>query len=355
MLAHEITFFGLFILFIGGMLAIDLGVFNKGNHVVSFKEAGIWSAVWVTFAIVFFFIIKTHGDIVHGIENFADLQKVQEKYADHVPINSNNFEQSVQNYRDNMALEFITGYLLEYSLSVDNIFVILLIFTSFGVRTIYYKKVLFWGVLGAVIMRFIFIFVGAALIQRFDWILYIFGAFLVYTGGKMFFDKDDDEHIETHNHPVVKFASKYFSITPRYVKDHFFVKKAGRFLITPLFVVVLIIEFTDLLFAVDSVPAVFAVTEDPYVVFFSNIFAIMGLRSMFFFLSNILPMFQYLKTGLACLLTFIGAKMLLHHFLEEWGFKTEYSLFVIVGILGISIGASLLFPKKKTEATLKSH
>ena len=349
MFAHEITFFGFFLLFIGSMLAIDLGVFSKGNHVVTFKEAGIWSAVWVTIAIVFFFIIKTHGDIIHGISNFADLQAVQQKYADHLIITSGNFEGSLQNYRDNMALEFITGYLLEYSLSVDNIFVILLIFTSFGVRTIYYKKVLFWGVLGAVVMRFIFIFVGAALIQRFDWILYIFGVFLVYTGGKMFFDKDGVEHLETQNHPVVRFASKYFSITPRYVKDHFFVKKAGRFLITPLFVVVLIIEFTDLLFAVDSVPAVFAVTEDPYIVFFSNIFAIMGLRSMFFFLSNILPMFQYLKTGLAVLLVFIGTKMLFHTILEAWGFKTQYSLFVIVGILGVSVGASLLFPKKEKE------
>jgi tellurite resistance protein TerC len=348
---NEILFLSSFLTFIGVMLVLDLGVFSKKEHVVSFREASIWSLVWVTLALGFFFILKTHGDLIHGISSFADLKRVQDSYADHLPINPNDFEGSLQNYRDNMSLEFITGYLLEYSLSVDNIFVILLIFTSFSVRPKYFKTVLFWGVIGAVVMRFIFIFLGAALIHNFGWILYLFGAFLIYTGIRMYLERNNEEEIEPQHHPVVRFASKYFAITPRYVKDHFFVRKGTQFLITPLFVVVLIVEFTDLIFAVDSVPAVFAVTEDPYVVFFSNIFAIMGLRSMFFFLSNILHLFHYLKIGLSCLMVFIGGKMLAHDYLDMIGFETQYSLFVILGILGVSILASLLFPKKH-EAVL---
>lgn len=254
-----------------------------------------------------------------------------------------------------MSLEFITGYLLEYALSVDNIFVIILIFASFGVRPKYYKKVLFWGVLGAILMRFVFIFVGSALIQRFEWIIYLFGVLLVYQGGKIFFQGDEDETIDPAKHPVVKFASKYFSVFPRYVYEHFFVKKKGKWLVTPLFVVVLIVEFTDLIFAVDSVPAVFSVTKDPYVVFFSNIFAIMGLRSMFFFLSNIMGLFRFLKYGLGVLLVFIGGKMLAHVPLEEMGFKTVYSLYVILGILAVSILASVIFPEKEKVKEIASN
>ena len=200
-------------------------------------------------------------------------------------------------------------------------------------------------------MRFLFIFLGSALIQNEvigKWIFYIFGGFLLFSGAKMFFDGDDDEPMETDKHPIVKLASRYFSVFPRYVGDRFFIKKYGRIQITPLFVVLLIIEFTDLIFAVDSVPAVFGVTKDPYIVFFSNIFAILGLRSMFFFLSNIMHMFHYLKVGLAFLLIFIGGKMLVQEWLISIGFKNYYSLIVILLILGVSIGASLLFPQKET-------
>jgi tellurite resistance protein TerC len=249
-----------------------------------------------------------------------------------------------------MALEFITGYLIEYALSVDNIFIIILIFSSFKVKEQFYKKVLFWGILGAIVMRFSFIFLGSALMQEFEWILYIFGGFLTLTGIKMFFDRDEEDEIDSINHPVVKFASKYFNVYPRYVGSHFFVKKLGKTLITPLFVVLMIIEFTDLIFAVDSVPAVFAVTKDPFLVFFSNIFAILGLRSMFFFLSNIMHLFHYLKLGLAFLLIFIGLKMLGHHLLEEIGFKNAYSLYIILTILAGSVVASLVFPKKPHSA-----
>jgi len=288
---------------------------------------------------------------VHGMDNYAELETIKDKYAPHLELIPGNYAESVEIYRKNMSLEFITGYLLEYALSVDNIFVIILIFASFGVRPIYYKKVLFWGVLGAIIMRFIFIFLGSALMQRFEWIIYIFGLLLVYQGGKIFFEGGEDEKIDPSKHPVVRFTSRYLPVFPKYVREHFFVLKKGKWMLTPLFVVVLIIEFTDLIFAVDSVPAVFSVTKDPYVVFFSNIFAIMGLRSMFFFLSNIMGLFRFLKYGLGVLLVFIGGKMLFHTQLEAIGFETVYSLYVILGILAISILASVIIPEKKKELT----
>jgi tellurite resistance protein TerC len=354
MISNELLFFTAFLIFIVGMLMLDLGVFSKRNHIVSFREAAGWSAVWVMFALIFYLIIHTHGELVHGVKTYADLVSIQQKYAPHLVLIPGDFESSLQLYRSNMALEYITGYLVEYALSVDNIFVIIMIFTSFGVREKYYKKVLFWGILGAILMRFIFIFAAGSLIMKAGWVLYLFGAFLVFTGISMFINRDKDDTIEPNKHPVVKFASRYFAVTPRYVKDRFFVKKRGKFMLTPLFVVVLIIEFTDLIFAVDSVPAVFAVTTDPYVVFFSNIFAIMGLRSMFFFLANIMHLFHYLKVGLAVLLVFIGGKMLAHSYLKAIGFQTQYSLYIIIGILLISVVSSLIFPQKKAVEEAKA-
>jgi tellurite resistance protein TerC len=342
MLSSEFIFFAIFLL-------LDLGVFSKRSHIVSFKEAAGWSAVWVVFALVFYFIIKFNGHLIHGITGFDRLQDVAGRYAPQLQLIPGDFERSLALYLENLSFEFITGYVLEYALSVDNIFVIILIFTSFNVREKYYKKVLFWGIMGAIVMRFTFIFLGGALIQRAEWVLYLFGAFLIFTGIRMFLSRDGDEAIEPDKHPVVRFAARRFAVFPRYVGSHFFIKKGGKTMITPLFVVLLIIEFTDLIFAVDSVPAVFAVTKDPYIVFFSNIFAILGLRSMFFFLTNIMHLFHFLKTGLAALLLFIGAKMLAHHYLADIGFKTQYSLYVILGILAISVIASLLFPKKPAE------
>lgn len=197
-------------------------------------------------------------------------------------------------------------------------------------------------------MRFAFIFLGSTLINQFGWILYLFGAFLVYTGIMMFINRNADDEIDTQNHKVVKFASRYFSVYPRYVGNKFFIIRKGKRFVTPLFVVLLIIEFTDLIFAVDSIPAIFAITKDPYIVFFSNIFAILGLRSMFFLLVNVIHKFHYLKTGLSVLLVFIGVKMLGHHWLLLWGFKTNHSLFIILGILTVSVVASLIFPKKSS-------
>jgi tellurite resistance protein TerC len=355
MLSSELIFFGAFALFVMVVMLFDLGVFSKQtSHVVSFKEAGIWSAIWVLLSVAFYFFIQKYGYLIHGLSDMARLTSVRDVYAPHVQFLSNDFAPNLQIFQNNMALEYITGYLVEYSLSADNIFVFILILNSFGVHEKFYKKILVWGILGAIVLRFVFIFVGSALLQRFEWIIYIFGAFLVYTGLKLFFQKDEDESMDPSTHPAVRFASKYFNVYKRNITDHFFVfhKRYKKWYITPLFVVVIVIAFTDLVFAVDSIPAIFSITKDPYIVFFSNVFAIMGLRSMFFFLSSIMDKFHYLKLGLAVLLTFIGAKMILHHYLEAAGFKTIYSLYIIVGILAVSVIASLLFPLKKTQNIL---
>jgi len=328
------------------MLAIDLGLFNKKAHKVSLKEAAIMSFIWVSFAIGFYFLLLTNGEILHDITNFLQLQELTAKYLHNIALIPDNFEGSLILYKQNLALEFLTGYVIEYALSVDNIFVMVLIFSAFGVDEKYYHRVLFWGIIGAVLMRFLFIFLGATLINEFGWILYIFGAFLIYTGIGMFLSRDEEEKIDTENHKIVRFASKYFSVYPEYVGNKFFIRIDGKKMVTPLFIVLLIVEFTDLIFAVDSIPAIFAVTKDPYIVFFSNIFAILGLRSMFFLLVNVIHKFHYLKVGLAFLLVFIGIKMLAHHWLSAWGFTTMHSLFVILFILTASIVASLVFPKK---------
>lgn len=349
-MSSELLFIGGFLLFIILVLAVDLGLFSKKDHVVSLKQAAIMSLVMVLFAIGFYFLLIVEGQQLHGIQNYQQLAEIVKSHKHQITLIPGNFEESLKIYKQNLGIEFLTGYVIEYALSVDNIFVIVLIFSAFAVPEKYYHRVLFWGILGAIIMRFIFIFAGAALIQQFNWILYVFGAFLIFTGLRMFFSKEDDEQIDPQNHPVVKFASKYFSIHPHYEGRKFFHRVNGKKLLTPLFLVLLIVEFTDLIFAVDSIPAIFAVTKDAYIVFFSNIFAIMGLRSMFFLLVNIIHKFHYLKTGLAVLLTFIGIKMLAHDFLHFWGFTTEHSLIVIVLILTVSIVASLIFPKKGKAA-----
>lgn len=345
-MSNELLFSIGFLLFIVLILALDLGLFSRKEHVVSLKQAGTMSLIMVILAIGFYFILLTEGHQLHGIKDFAHLQDIVAKHQHKIKLIPDDFDGSLAIYRQNLGLEFLTGYVIEYALSVDNIFVIVLIFTAFAVEEKYYHRVLFWGILGAIIMRFIFIFIGAALIAKFAWILYVFGVFLVFTGVRMFFSKDEDDKIDPEKHPVVKWASKIFAIHPKYEGKNFFVKINHKTFVTPLFLVLLIVEFTDLLFAVDSIPAIFAVTKDPYIVFFSNIFAIMGLRSMFFLLVNIIHKFHYLKTGLAFLLAFIGVKMLGHDYLEKWGFTTEHSLIIILSILVISVVASLVFPKK---------
>jgi tellurite resistance protein TerC len=322
-----------------------MGVFSRKHDKVTFREASVWTLVWVGLSVCFYFFLLYRGDLLHGIRTQEDIVARIDR-AEH-PINIANltFDEALDVYRSNLALEYITGYLIEYSLSVDNIFVFILIFTAFGVDRRYYKRVLMYGIVGAVVLRLIFIFAGAALIHRFHWILYAFGFFLIYTGVNMFLKRNRERRIEAQNHPVVKFASRYFAVYPRYVRNHFFVRQRRKFYITPLFLVLLILEFSDVIFAVDSIPAIFSVTKDPYIVFFSNIFAILGLRSLFFLVMNFINLFHYLRIGLSVLLVFIGVKMLLDIF--HIVLPTPVSLIVIISILLVSMLASIIFPKKK--------
>lgn len=319
-------------------------VIDRKAHVVSIKEAGTWTGVWIGLALLFSVFLWFHGDMVHSIENMQDLQAVAARYAAHLKLDASDFEASLQQYRHYMTISYISGYLIEKTLSVDNLFVMMMIFTSFGVGKNEYQHVLNWGILGAIVLRFIFIFLGAAIISRFDWILLVFGALLVYSGIKMYVNRNKKEEINVEKHPLVKFLTKTGRMYPKFMGDKFFVREAGKWLLTPLFVTVLVIEFSDLIFAFDSIPAVFSVSLDPYVVFFSNIFAILGLRAMFFLLAAIADKFRYLKTGVCVLLVFIGVKMLIHKYFE---IDAIASLLFIIAVLIISIGASLIIPQKK--------
>lgn len=340
----EILFLGGFVVFIAAILVLDMLVIDRKAHVVSIKEAGTWTAIWIGLALLFSVFLWFHGDMVHGIENMQDLQAVAARYAAHLKLDASDFEASLQQYRHYMTISYISGYLIEKTLSVDNLFVMMMIFTSFGVGKNEYQHVLNWGILGAIVLRFIFIFLGAAIISRFDWILLVFGALLIYSGIKMYVNRNKKEEINVEKHPLVKFLTKTGKMYPKFMGDKFFVREAGKWLLTPLFVTVLVIEFSDLIFAFDSIPAVFSVSLDPYVVFFSNIFAILGLRAMFFLLAAIADKFRYLKTGVCVLLVFIGVKMLIHKYFE---IDAIASLLFIIAVLIISIGASLIIPQKK--------
>ncbi|MBZ1326131.1 TerC/Alx family metal homeostasis membrane protein [Aquirufa aurantiipilula] len=349
MFMSETLFFILFSVGVLAVMLVDLGVFKTGpQSEVTFREAGFWSGAWVILALLFYLFLRFNGGMIHGIHDVPSLQVVQELYAKQIQLGTGSYLDQLAVFQENMSLEYITGYLVEYSLSADNVFVFILIFNSFGVQKRYYKKILVWGVLGAIVLRLIFIFLGAALLQKFDWIIYLFGAFLVYTGISIIVKKESEEEMVPGHHPVVKILSKYFNVYKRNVIGRFFVRmKTGKWYITPIFVVVVVIAFTDILFAVDSIPAIFSISKDPYIVFFSNVFAVMGLRSLFFFLSNLMGLFRFLPMGLGVLLSFVGIKMLAHHYLEQIGFGTLASLGVIIGILTVSIVLSMLFPEKK--------
>lgn len=342
----EIIFFTGFLILIFTMLFIDLGIFSKKSHVIGFKEAIIWTSLWVLLATGFYFFLIYYGEMIHGVHNSGQLATKLREY-EHAFLLTGNWETDIQAYRTNLSLEFMTGYLIEYALSIDNIFVMIVIFGVFKVRERYFKQILFWGVLGAVVMRFLFIFIGASLLESFHWVMYAFGGVLLYTGIKMLYVDESDEEMDPVKHPVVRFLGKIVRVYPRYVGSHFVVRKSGLLYITPLFVALMVVEFTDVVFAFDSVPAIFSVTKDPFIVFFSNIFAIMGLRSLFFLLSNIMHLFHYLKFGLGILMLFIGLKMMFHNWLLSWGLTTESSLYIILGILGLSILASIIFPHPK--------
>ena len=303
-----------FNVFVLAMLALDLGVFHRQSHVVSFRESMAWTVVWIGLALVFNL----------GVWHYAGSQK---------------------------ALEFFTGYLIEKSLSVDNVFVFALLFSYFAVPPKYQHKVLFWGILGALVMRAVMIGLGSALITRFTWIVYVFGAFLILTGLKMILKREEEIHPERN--PVVRAFKRLMPVTSGYREDRFFVRENGVRHATPLFVVLLLVEVSDVIFAVDSIPAIFAVTTDPFIVYTSNVFAILGLRSLYFALAGVMDKFHYLKIGLGVVLTFVGTKMILAH--TAWKIDTIVSLGVIVAILGLSIVASLVWPKKAPAPAATPH
>jgi tellurite resistance protein TerC len=306
-----------FNIFVLAMLAIDLGVFHKEAHEVSIKEAAIWSAVWITLALTF----------NSGIYYFMGPQA---------------------------GLEFLTGYLIEKALSVDNIFVFVLVFSYFNVPARYQHRVLFWGILGALFMRGTMIGAGAYLIHQFHWIIYIFGGFLVFTGIRM--ATQTEHEIEPEANPVIRLVRRFMPVTSVYHGQSFFVKDTigsrVRTVATPLFVVLVLVETTDLIFAVDSIPAIFAVTRDPFLVYTSNVFAILGLRALYFLLAGVINKFHYLKLGLSVVLVFVGVKMLLT---DIFKIPISLSLGVIAAVLAVSIIGSLLFPKSAEAHSPVEH
>ena len=307
MMMTDLWMYGGFVLLILFFLALDLGLFNRTPHVVKLSEALGWTAVWFTLAMLFNgFVYYMRGPVA--------------------------------------AAEFFAGYLLEQSLSVDNIFVIILILRYFKVAPQYHHKVLFWGIIGALLMRGLMIGVGAFLIHQFSWIFYVFGGFLIFTGIKMAFSNEDAEDLEQN--VVVRYSRKWLRVTNEYHQDRFSITQNGMRYFTPLFLVLIVVEFTDLIFAVDSIPAIFAVTNDSFIVFTSNVFAVMGLRSLFFAVAGVMGLFHYLKYGLSVILTFIGVKMFIQHWYK---LPIEVALGVIVAVLAISILASVMFPQKATE------
>ena len=293
-----------FAVFIVLMLSLDLGLLNRKAHTIKYREAVTWSVIWITLAMGFAALVFWYQGTVRG-------------------------------------LEFLTGYLIELSLSVDNLFVFLLIFSYFKVPAKYQHRVLFWGVLGALVMRLTMIFVGGALIDRFHWIIYIFGAFLIYTGIKMF--KQEELDIQPEDNPVARVITRYVPISRHYEEEKFFTRVNGKLTGTLLLLVLIIVEFTDLVFAVDSIPAIFAITTDTFIVYTSNVFAILGLRSMYFLLAGVVEKFQYLRMGLAIVLTFIGVKMVgtFAFHIPIWA-----SLIFVAAVLLGSVAASLLWPKE---------
>ena len=315
----SISFWIAFIVFVIVMLTLDLFVFHKKNTVVKVKEALLWSLFWISLAAAF------------NVGVYFMLGKVK-------------------------ALEFLTGYLIEESLSVDNLFVFILIFGFFKIEPKYQHRVLFWGILGAIVMRAVFIFAGVALIQKFNWIMYIFGAFLVYTGIKMLFEKEEDDYNPNKNF-LIKGFKKIFPVTDDMSRPHFFVRTNKILYATPFFIALLVIEASDLIFAVDSIPAVLSVSKDPFIVYTSNIFAILGLRSLYFALSGIMVYFHYLKYALSGILTFIGLKMCINEFTIEHGYAFHISnvasLGVIIGLLTTSILFSIAVRKRQEHKALK--
>ena len=325
---------------------VDLIFVGRKVHIISTKEALIWSIIWITLGISFYFVLFYFGELLHGIDSLDKLREIATKYNPYLEFKTSGFDEMLVEYKKSQAINYISGYFIEKTLSVDNIFVMLMILQGFSVPLKDYKMVLFWGILGAIVLRFIFIFAGVVIIQKFEWVLLIFGAFLLFQGIKIFFEKEKAPN-DPKDSWLVKYLSRHFNIHSAYDRDKFWFRQSGKLFFTPLFLVLILIEFSDLVFAFDSIPAIFAVSRDPFIVFFSNIFAILGLRSLFFLVANLVHKFRYLKHGVALLLVFVGLKLLLHTKLKSWGFQPEYSLYFIAFVMISSIGISAIFPKNK--------
>lgn len=302
---HNLLVWIIFNVFIVAMLIVDLLVFHDKEHEETIREALIWTGVWIALALLF------------GVGIYFYMNP-------------------------STALDYFTGYLIEKSLSVDNIFVFLLVFSYFQVPPKYQHKVLFWGIFGALVMRFVFIFTGVALLERFHWIIYVFGVFLIFTGIKLALEKDKEVHPERN--PVLKLVRKFFPTTKGYHGSKFFIRRGGKLIATPMFIVLIVIETTDLVFAIDSIPAILAITRDEFIVYSSNAFAILGLRALYFAVSGIMRLFHYLHYGLSLILIFVGIKMLLEEF---YHIPTPYALGFIALTLTVSVIASIVNPKEE--------
>lgn len=312
------------------MLALDLGVFHRKEHEVSFREATIWSLVWISLALAFNFLFYRYT-----LWKFPQDEQL---------MSMSGFVPDAAAW--NVSLEFLTGYIVEKSLSVDNIFVFVVVFAFFAIPAKYQHRVLFYGIIGALVFRAIFIGAGSWLMQ-FHWIIYLFGAFLIITGIKMMFEPEKE--IDPHKNPVVRLFMRLMPVTPQLHGKRFFVREGGRWAATPLFLALLFLEMTDIIFAVDSVPAIFAITAEPMVVFTSNIFAILGLRSMYFMLAGAVSKFYLLKYGLSIVLIFVGLKMVWLNDAFGGKFPITWSLGIILTTIAISIAASLVFPRRQDE------
>jgi tellurite resistance protein TerC len=345
----QLIFLGaFFVVLMLGMLW-DLGVFSKTTHdEVTAKQALKHTAGWFSVGLAMtLFIYWFHANLqnIHGI---ADLHRYQTDYKVQLDL-SGGFERGLEDFSKTSAISYLSGFLLEYALSIDNLFVILLIFQSFKMNGENQKRILIWGVIGAVILRFLFIYLGSEIVSKFEWVMYLFGAFLVYSGFKML-RSGEDETMETDNHVVVRYAKKWFRVAENNpAETRFFIRDKGQLYLTIPFLVLIIVDITDVVFAVDSVPAVFGVTRDPYLVFFSNIFAVMGLRSLYFLLGAGMDKFYSLKYGLSMILVYIGLKMLLEKYAHMYGFNEIHNLLVIISILALSIFWSIWFPKSNHE------
>lgn len=341
-------FFIIFLLFVSLMLFLDLGVFHKKDHIISFKEASVWTVVWISIALLFGVFLFFKAEWVHGIKTMEQLVHFNDLHQHGLNFDGMSFQEALKAYRHAMGMEYLSGYLIEKSLSIDNIFVMIMIFAAFSIKKEYYHRILFYGILGAIVFRFIFIFVASALIQKFNWMLLLFGLIILYTAIDMFLKRNKKESMDAKNHPMVKFFTRLGLSTNETHGHDFFIRnkeKGARWLMTPIFISLLVIEFSDIIFAFDSIPAIFSISQDPSIVYYSNIFAILGLRSLFFMIESIMDKFRYLKIGLSALLAFIGAKMIIHY-IWHISISTTVSLLIIVGILAISILASIFIPDK---------